>query len=443
VVKYNSKYYTFFKERVNMKASESNANYPSRLREMTNYAVREVRKVCKEIGPRESGEESERKAQAYVAESMKGVCDSVETEEFEVHPKAFMSWVVIDSTLMLISVACLLINRLFPFDSINWTLYHSIKTALGVTAIVCTAISIILLVAEFLFYKQFIDPIMPKRKTCNVVCTRKASGETKRRIVICGHIDSAYEWRYTNLGGAKLLTTIIILGIGSIVINLVLDILAFFNVPSWLNIVIIALAAFTVIPFIMCLFFLNWKLVVPGANDNLTGVFASMAVIRYMQANDIRFENTDVIALSTACEEAGLRGAKAFAKAHADDGVETICIAVDTLRDFDYMGVYNKDMTGTVKLDRQVAAMLKKASENAGLNLEYANVFFGSSDAAAFQQGGLKSAALAAMDPAPARYYHTRRDTPDNLDLKTVEAGINVLLEAAFLYDEKGLCDEY
>lgn len=426
-----------------MKASESNANYPSRLREMTNYAVREVRKVCKEIGPRESGEESERKAQAYVAESMKGVCDSVETEEFEVHPKAFMSWVVIDSTLMLISVVCLLFKLINPFAAYNWTFYHNLTSALGVVAIVCTVISIVLLVAEFLFYKQFIDPIMPKRKTCNVVCTRKAAGETKRRIVIGGHIDSAYEWRYTNLGGAKLLTTMIILGIGSIVINLVLDILAFFNVPSWLNIVIIALAAFTVIPFIMCLFFLNWKLVVPGANDNLTGVFASMAVIRYMQANDIRFENTDVIALSTACEEAGLRGAKAFAKAHADDGVETICIAVDTLRDFDYMGVYNKDMTGTVKLDKQVAAMLKKASENAGLNLDYANVFFGSSDAAAFQQGGLKSAALAAMDPAPARYYHTRRDTPDNLDLKTVEAGINVLLEAAFLYDEKGLCDEY
>ena len=68
-----------------MKASESNSNYPSRLREMTNYAVREVKKVCNEIGPRESGEESERKAQSYVAESMKNVCDSVEIEDFEVH----------------------------------------------------------------------------------------------------------------------------------------------------------------------------------------------------------------------------------------------------------------------------------------------------------------------------------------------------------------------
>mgnify|MGYP000561148382 CR=1 FL=1 len=46
-----------------MKASESNPNYPSKVREMTNYTIREIKKVCKDIGPRPSGEENERKAQ--------------------------------------------------------------------------------------------------------------------------------------------------------------------------------------------------------------------------------------------------------------------------------------------------------------------------------------------------------------------------------------------
>ncbi len=40
-----------------MKASESNPNYPSKVREMTNYTIREIKKVCKDIGPRPSGEE--------------------------------------------------------------------------------------------------------------------------------------------------------------------------------------------------------------------------------------------------------------------------------------------------------------------------------------------------------------------------------------------------
>ena len=51
----------------------------------------------------------------------------------------------------------------------------------------------------------------------------------------------------------------------------------------------------------------------------------------------------------------------------------------------------------------------------------------------------MKAAAFAAMDPAPARYYHTRLDTHENLDLKTIEAGVDICLETMFLYDEKGL----
>ena len=418
-----------------MKASESNSNYPSRLREMTNYAVREVKKVCAEIGPRESGEESERKAQSYVAQSMKNVCDSVEIEDFEVHPKAFMSWSVIDVVLMLASIICLLLKQFNAFEGAN--------TGLGIAAAALTVISVILMVGEFLFYKEMLDPFFPKRQSCNVVCTRKASGETKKRIVFAGHIDSAYEWYFTHLGGGKFLIRMIALSIGSIGLNLVLDIVSFFNVPHWLDIVIIVLAFVTAVPIAACSFFVNWKLVVPGANDNLTGVFASMAVIRYMEANDIRFEHTDVVAVSTGCEECGLRGARAYAKKHANDGVETVAIAVDTLKDYDYMGIYNKDMSGTVTLDRQVCAMVKKASENAGLNLPYSKIYFGSSDAAAIQQSGIRASALAAMDPTPASYYHTRDDKPDILEPKTVEASINVLLETAFLYDSEGLKDNY
>ena len=51
----------------------------------------------------------------------------------------------------------------------------------------------------------------------------------------------------------------------------------------------------------------------------------------------------------------------------------------------------------------------------------------------------MRAASIAAMDPAPARYYHTRLDTADNLDIKTIEAVLGVALETAFLFDEKGL----
>lgn len=415
-----------------MKANESSLNYPSALREMTNYTVREIKKVCAQIGPRPSGEENERKAQEYVAKSMEKVADSVVTEEFSLHPKAFMGWALADVIMMLFSVGFILLRL---FDAIP-----ACSLAFNIAACALSGLAVLFMVMEFLFYKRFLDPLFPKRQSCNVLCTRKAGGETKRRIIFSGHIDSSYEWTYTHLGGAKLLKAIIILAFGFIFIMLAADIIAFFDIRLRLRTALIVISFVSLLPISAGAFFVNWRLCVPGANDNLTGVFASMAVLRYMAAHEVRFENTEVVCVSMGCEEAGLRGAKEFAKKHAgEDDIETLFIATDTLRDFDDMGVYNRDMSGTVKLDAQGSALLKQAAKNAGYDLPYANVFFGSSDAAAVMQGGIRSTALAAMDPSPARYYHTRGDTADNLSPKTIEAGIGILLEAAFLFDEKGL----
>ncbi|MCH5189727.1 MAG: M20/M25/M40 family metallo-hydrolase [Oscillospiraceae bacterium] len=422
-----------------MKAKESNAHFDSKVRECSNFTVREIKKICKEIGPRPAGEENEQKAQDYVENLMGGIADTVQRESFDVHPKAFMSWVMIDGIGMIIASVLMILAHL--------NVVPQASGAFRVAAIVISAVAVILLLAEFLFYKEFIDFLFPKRTSSNVICTRKAAGETKRRIIFAGHIDSAYEWRFTHLGGGKFLVTMIILGIGSLVLTLIMAVLSMFidnGVPA---IVMTVVQALTIPAFIAVLFFMNWKVCVMGANDNLTGVMASMAVIKYLNDNNIRFENTEVVAVSTGCEECGLRGAKAFAEAHAKeyaaDGTETVFMAVDTLHDYDYLGVYNKDMSGLVKLDEKAAKMARKATEICGLDIPFATVSFGSSDAAAGQQGGIKSVALAAMDPTPARYYHTREDTADILDMKTIETGLKIMLETAFLFDEQGLCDKY
>ncbi|HIU35200.1 MAG TPA: M28 family peptidase [Candidatus Fimenecus excrementigallinarum] len=414
-----------------MLARESNANYPSRRREMANFAAREIKRVCKEIGPRPSGEEAERRAQAYVAESMKSVADRVEVEDFELHPKAFLGWVLTDVVLMLVSgvLLCLSLAGVFGAG----------RTAALAAATALTVLSLLFLVCEFLLYKPLLDPLFPRRRSQNVICTRAPEKEVRRRIVFCGHMDSAYEWTYLRLGGGKLFAAVVGAAFGSVFVQLVLDVLAFFEFSSAVDTVLLVLAALTTLLVLPGAFFVNWKRPVDGANDNLTGVFASMAVLRFFAANDIRFAHTEVSAVSMGCEEAGLRGAKAFARAHPDDGVETVYIVTDTLRDYAFLGVYNKDMTGLVRLDAGAAALVQRGAKNAGLDLPYAKVFFGASDAAALAQSGLRAATLAAMDPAPARYYHTRGDTADNLDLKTLEAGIDVLLETAFLYDAEGL----
>ena len=86
-------------------------------------------------------------------------------------------------------------------------------------------------------------------------------------------------------------------------------------------------------------------------------------------------------------------------------------------------------MSGTVKHDPKLCQLVMDSAKEAGYDgLKFANVFFGSSDAAAFSQEGISATCLAAMDPAPADYYHNRLDSYDRLEPKTIEAGLDIVM---------------
>ena len=413
-----------------MKAQDSVKNFPSALREMTNYSARGIKKICKDVGPRAAGSEQEYEAQKLMASDLETSCDKVEIEPFDVHPGAFLGWIIVDGIMMIAAIV------LFFFG-------------ISVISLALCALSLIFAIVEFLLYKQMLDPFFPKKTSHNVVAVRKPKGEVKRRIIFSGHSDSAHEWRFTYYGGSKLLVPIIGLSFFGILLGLVLNIWAVaaghgFSTADGgaLNVFRYIFLAWIPILFV-ALFFENKKLTVMGANDNLTGCFISMSVVKFMQQHDIRFENTEVWVVLTGSEEAGLRGAKAFCKAHKDElsDVETVFVGLDTIRDYDFMAIYSRDLTGTVKNDESACALVKAAAKETGLDMPYKSVFFGATDAAAVSQAGMKAVCIAAMDPAPARYYHTRLDTADNLDIKTIEATVGIALETAFRFDEKGLSE--
>ncbi len=413
-----------------MKANESVKNYPSVRRMYANYAARAIKEVCKTIGPRFSGSEAELKGQEYMAKELKTCCDEVMVEPFEVHPWAFLGWVPLCVVCMLTTFACFFVANFLGI----WTL------PLNIVGLVLTVVALFFIVTEFLFYMETLDKFAPKKTSHNAIGIRKASGEAKRRIILSGHADSSMEWRFTYYGGPKLLVPMIAGALVAIAVSIVAIILAFAmgeDLPRWIPIVLVCFS-----PVLLGnLFFYDKKRIVEGANDNLTGCFCSIAVLKYLQDNNIRFEDTEVWCVCTGSEEAGLRGAKAFCQAHGKDfnDIETVYVGLDTMRDFDFMAIYSRDMTLTVKSDPEVCNLVKQGALIAGYDLPYKGIFLGASDAARVTKCGIKSCSLAAMDPAPARYYHTRLDTSDNLDPKTIEAGIDICLETLFLYDEKGL----
>ena len=420
-----------------MKASASVKNFKSQLSMSRNFAYRQIRKICAEIGPRPCGYEPETKAQEYIAGVVGDFADEVKTEEFSVHPKAFLGWTKIASVLVVIGVALL---------NLGYAAYAFIPAALALYCIVF----------EFLLYKEAIDFLYKKRTSRNVSAVYKAKGEVKRRIFIGGHIDSSYEWHSTYYGGAPLMFFVFIyaaLGLGWVVIAAAVACAKGFAAPGIGGVTDMTVSVFNYIAYafvpgeIMLFFFLGTHTPVMGANDNLTGVLSSAAVLQFLHDNDIRFENTEIVFLSTGGEEAGLRGAKAYAKAHGEEirnsGVETCFLAIDTLRDYECFGVYKRDLTGLFKQSDDVCELVRTAGLMSGVEMQFSSIYAGASDAAAFGQAGIKSVCLAAMNPGPPRYYHTRLDTVERLEQKTIEKGIEMALNTVFLFDEQGLKEKY
>ena len=394
-----------------------------------DFAKDGITHICSEFGPRECGSDAERKAQEYMADVLKNYADEVTREKFEANPRAFMAFVPIAGSLLLGSTAA---NLFGAFK----------KNKAAAVSIPLLAAALASVVGEFALYKEPLDPFFKKVESGDVVAIRKATGETKRRIIISGHTDSAPEWTYTYKLGSKGVVSVVGYALAGLAYDIASTAVSLKSKNEKLK-KNMALGQLAFLPAFASLYaFTNSKKFVDGASDDLSGCYVANSVMKFLSDNDIRFENTEVIALLAGGEECGLRGTKAYFKAHPElqnDGVETIFVGFDTVRDAEYMMIYERDMNGLVKLDKDACALMKDAAAKCGEDVPLGAIPLGSTDAAAAAQAGIKAASFVAMDPAPARYYHTRLDTADNLRPETISKGVEIALQTLFDFDEKGL----
>ena len=419
------------------------------INENVDYTVKEITSVIKRYGPRESGNKNCMATQKHIDKEMKPFCDETGFESYKMAPKAFLHFTKTISVAIFLSVfVCLILVFTGVFEGVGGSDFFVPQCIVGGVV----AVSLLITVLEFLLYKPFCDIFYKKIEGHNYYAVRKPKGEVKKRIVISGHCDSAYQWRHIYYGKKIPLMGICMAGtIGTGVVSFVIAVITvianFVDMGAFGDFLVNYSYYFHILTalFMITLFlFVDFKTVSPGANDNLTGTYAAVCALRMLDMAGVEFENTEVVAMITDGEEAGLRGCKQWAKDHKEEymnsGVETAVLCVDTLTDLEYLNVYDRDMTGTVKHDPKFSKLVMDSAVEAGHNdLKFASVFFGSSDAAAFSQAGITSTCLAAMDPAPADYYHNVRDSYDRLVPEAIKTGYEIILSTIFNFDEKGL----
>ncbi len=406
--------------------------------EMLKYMVDGIKYVCETYKRRGPGTQSERDAQDFFKKELSKYSDEVISEDFPIHPHAFMGFIFYSAAFSLIGIAC------------YW--FSAKSLALPIVGSVLTLLAVLMFLFEFLFYSEFVDFLFPKRISRNVYAVRKPKGEVKRRIIFGGHTDVSPEWTFSYRGGLPALATVIAGSIISMFIIFGSNIAIFIKALTSDAIVydgfwkVLGIINICTIPFLIAImFFINWKELVDGANDNLSANYVAMAVLKEMAEEDFRFENTEVCCLLAGAEEAGIRGSRAFARKHKKEmlDIETVFIAMDTMREIKEFRINSIGCTGTVHNSEAVGDLIHEAGMNCGVDIPRAEIYPGAVDAEAFTKEGLKSCGFCGVSHNPQKYYHTRMDTWDNISEECISLSLDICREAARLYDENGGIKKY
>lgn len=393
------------------------------------YMIDDITHICKDFETRSPGTKGELQSCEYMAEVLKNECgcESAEVESFKENPGSFFGWIFFTITMVLAAIALFFVAPLC-----------------SAILIVCGLIIVLL---EFGFYKKAVDRFFPELTGHNVTAIKKPAGEVKRRIIFNGHPDAAWEWPVNYaLGGVGFESHAIICGVGA-VYYLVISIIAcvkgrVFGVvdmsDTWTK---FALWGLLFVPFLVGLYWMwNRHRIVDGANDNLSGCYMGIAILKYLKEEGITLENTEIGVVLTGSEEAGLRGSKAWCEAHAGEyqDVPTFFISYDTIHDPKQLMVNYRDLNGTVKSDKDVSDLFLEAAQAIDVPIKKGWVppLGGATDNAAFSQAGFRSTGITGLNHKLEDYYHTRRDTYDNMNAEGLANCFAASVKALEMFDE-------
>jgi hypothetical protein len=368
-------------------------------------ALRLAGRLIDAYGPRPSGSAASRQAADALQAEAARFADRTWSEDFAVHPSAFLGWIRV---LVLLYSAGVILLWLEVF----WL------AALLITA------GLIIMVVEFFYYRELLDPLYPRQIGRNVLAVVDPAGAVRGQLLISGHHDSArvfnfltyqpalYPWRVT--GGIAIYVLFLLVSWALTVWTLIGGV-----APGWSA---AAAALFSLLLlWVGQLWWFASSRSTPGAGDNLASTAVAWEVLRYLaqeKAAGRGLQHLRVIAASWDAEEAGLRGARAWVKAATSDdrlAVPTWNLNLECLYDPDEFFLLTSDVNGTVQLSPALAGQCQRLLAARGRIVPAKPIAFltGGTDAGELARGGAQATTLIGMpwgNTSRSNVYHTPAD---------------------------------
>jgi hypothetical protein len=370
-------------------------------------ALEHIKHLAENIGGRGSCTPAEREAGAYVADQLHlmGV-NQVRRQEFKGAPSTYRPFVLAFSTALIGTI-------------LVWTLEGRLVLFLGS---VLNALGAFGMLAETDISPSWMRWFLPKGDSLNVIGIVPAAGETRRKAILCAHLDThRTPIFYSSPTWHKLFGLLVAAGLLSMLLTGIFYALGAVLDWEWVRWVGLALATMVIFSFILCLH-ADFTPYSPGANDNASGVATVLKITEQLLQTPL--ENTEVWSVFTGCEEVGAYGMQSFLEAYQGEvNNEVVFITLDEVgfgipKFISQDGIIRKRETHplAIKLARQAARSLPnlKVLEKAGIAY---------TDALAATKRGLISLSIGThADPQmdEVSHWHQMSDSIETINPQTL-----------------------
>ena len=376
-----------------------------------------VQKKIDRYGPRLAGDQASLDAADEIYQEIEGFADHLGKDDFHIHQGAFLGWIRILVASYLASTIFLWLN-------------------LPMISVVLTISAILILVIQFFLYLPLLDKLYPKRLSRNVYGVIEPKDNIKQQVILSGHHDSAHVFNFF-IHQPKLYNLRTTGSIGIVILLLLISIiLAVFHPHEMLRFILSSVASLGFI-WVGQMWFFTSKKASPGAGDNLVASAIAMTLGKHyasLKASGNGLKHTRILMVSFDAEEEGLRGARAFARAHKKmlHDVPTFMINMDCLYDEKELFFLTSDLNNFVKLDQNLAESLHQTANALGLATKTQPLAFltGGTDAAELAKIGIRATTMIGMpwtNQTRSHVYHTPQDTLDHVNPQVVIDTIHII----------------